>query len=88
MLKKEKMSKGYTGLFRRVLDVTVLNTVMERQNIDRKVDHLKLRVGLVQSLFVKCSKEHKVMRDCADDNTVGRLTEGRFSREMHPAERK
>jgi hypothetical protein len=84
---KEK-NKWYAELFRRVLNVTLLNTVTWGQNIDRKVANIKLRVGLVQSLLVRCSKEHKMMRSCADDNTVARLTEGHIPREVPPAERK
>jgi hypothetical protein len=71
-----------------VLNVTLLNRVTYRQNVDKKMDHLKFRVDLVQDLLVKCSKEHKVTRPHADDNTVARLTEGHYSRRIPPTERK
>ena len=50
------MNRWYMKLFRRLLNVMVLNSLVTyTQNVERKVYHLKFRIDLVEGLLVKHS---------------------------------
>jgi len=55
LLERKKMTKWYLKLFRRLLNITVLNCmVICRANSGQtKIDHFKFRVELVQALFIE-----------------------------------
>jgi len=59
LLERQKMTKWYIKLFRRLLTITVLNcTVICRANSGQtKIDHFKLRVELVQALLIEHGSE-------------------------------
>jgi len=82
------MNRWYTKLFRRLLNATVLNSLVTyRQNVERKVDHLKFRIYLVEGLLVKHSMLHGMSGHHDGDNTVNRLMEHHFPR-ISPTEKK
>ena len=58
-LERKKMTKWYIKLFRRLLNVTVLNCmVICRANSGQtKIDHFKFRVELVQALLIEHQSE-------------------------------
>ena len=59
LLERKKMSKWYIKLFRRLLNITVLNCmVICRANSGQtKIDHFKFRVELVQALLTEHGSE-------------------------------
>jgi len=59
LLEKKKMTKWYIKLFRRLLNMTVLNCmVICRTNSGQtKIDHFKFRVELVQALLIEHQSE-------------------------------
>lgn len=83
LIERKKMNKYYMKMINRLLNVTVLNEMAIYRKIwDRTVDCLKFRVGMVQSLIVKYSKERKVTGLHADKTTVARLTKQHFPRRI------
>jgi hypothetical protein len=77
------MNKWYIKLFRRLLNVTVLNPLATyKQNVGRKVDHLKFRIDLVERLLVKHSMLCGMSGHHDGDNTVNRLTECHLPRNL------
>ena len=83
LVERKRMNKWYMKLFRRLLNTTVLNSLVTyRQNIGRKVDHLKFRTDLVKhSMLCEMSGHHD------GHNTVNRLSERHFPR-LSPTEKK
>jgi hypothetical protein len=59
-----------------------VSEVIYRQNVERNVDHLKLRIDLVEGLLVKYSIQRVVSGHSDGDNTVDRLTERHFPRRI------
>ena len=59
LLERKKMTKWYIKLFRRLLNITVLNCmVICRANSGQtKIDHFKFRVELVQALLNEHQRE-------------------------------
>ena len=57
--KGKKMTKWYIKLFRRLLNITLLNCmVICRENSGQtKIDHFKFRVELVQALLIEHQSE-------------------------------
>jgi hypothetical protein len=52
LVERKCMHKWYMKLFRRLLNATVLNTlIIYRHNTGHKIDQLALRVNLVEALF-------------------------------------
>jgi hypothetical protein len=75
LVERKRMSKWYMKLFRRLLNATVLNSlVIYRQNIGRNIDHLKFRTDLVQGLLVKYSVQRRISGNHDGDKTFKRLT--------------
>jgi hypothetical protein len=82
------MNRWYMKLFRRLLNATVLNSlVTDRQNVEQKVDHLKFRIDLVEGLLMKHSMPRGMSCHNDGDNTVNRLMECHFPR-ISPTEKK
>ena len=61
LLERKKMSKWYIKLFRRLLNITVLNCVVicHANSGQTKIDHFKFRVELVQALLTHCTWKWK-----------------------------
>jgi hypothetical protein len=78
------MNKWYMKHFRRVLNVTALNSlIIHRKNIGCKVDHLKFRIDLTEKLSsIQCS-----LKCHGDDSTAKRLMEWSFTRSIPPTEK-
>jgi len=59
LLERKKMTKCYIKLFRRLLNITILNCmVICRANSEQaKIDHFKFRVELVQALLIEHQSE-------------------------------
>ena len=59
LLEKKKMTKWYIKVFRRLLNITILNSmVLCRVNSGQtKLDHFKFRVDLVQALLIEHQSE-------------------------------
>ena len=64
------MNKWYMKLFRRLLNATVLNSlVIYRQNIGRNIDHIKFRIDLVEGLLVKYSVQRRISGNQENNGT-------------------
>ena len=76
LLERKKMTKWYIKLFRRLLNITVLNCmVICRANSGQtKINHFKFRVELVQALLIENESEsfrefqghHSTDKKCRD----------------------
>ena len=77
---RKRMNKWYMRSFRRLLNATVLNSlVIYRQNTGRNIDHLKL---------VKYSVQRRISGNHDGDKTFKRLTERHFPRRVPSTEKK
>jgi hypothetical protein len=86
-VERKRMDRWYMK-FRRLLNAMVLSSLVTyRQNVERKVDHLKFRIDLVKGLLVKHSMLRGMSGHHDGDNTVNRLTERHFPR-LSPTEKK
>jgi hypothetical protein len=86
------MAKWYIKMFRRLLNATILNSVIIfRKNLPQtKTDHLKFRVDLVQALLVEHGRgvERKVSGRHSSNKTVPRLIKRHFPERIPPTEKK
>lgn len=86
------MTKWYIKLFRRLLNITVLNCmVICRANSGQtKIDHFKFRVELVQALLIEHGSEsvRKFQGYHSTDKNVPRLLERHFPERIPPTEKK
>jgi len=59
LLERKKMTKWYIKLFRRLLNITILNcmVICHANSGQTKVDHFKFRVELVQALLIEHGSE-------------------------------
>jgi hypothetical protein len=59
LLERKKMTKWYMKMFRRLLNVTILNCLIicHANSGQSKIDHLKFRVDLVQALLIEHGSE-------------------------------
>ena len=82
LLERKKINKWYIKLFRRLLNVTVLNCmVICRANSGQsKIDHFKFRVELVQALLIEHGSEivRKFQGHHSTDRNVPQLVERHF----------
>jgi hypothetical protein len=82
LLERNKMSKWYIKLFRRLLNSTILNfMVIYRANSRQtKIDHFKFRVELVQALLIEHESEsdRNFQGHHSTDKNVPRLVERHF----------
>ena len=92
LLERKKMTKWYIKLFRRLLNITVLNCmVICRANSGQtKIDHFKFRVELVQALLIEHQREsvRKFQGHHSTDKNVPRLVERHFPERIPPTEKK
>ena len=88
MIEREKMTKWYLKLFKKLLNSTVLNSfVIYRQVTGRNIERFSYRIQLVEGLFMKyaCAAETRsVSGRQAYVNTVPWLTERNFLRKVAP----
>jgi len=72
LLERKKMTKWYTKLFRRLLNITILNgMVICRANSGQaKIDHFKFRVELVQALLIEHQSVRKFQGHHSTDKNV------------------
>ena len=78
LIERKRMNKWYMKLFRRLLNASILNSmIVYRNNKDKRIQQLSFRIQLIKGLFVKYASavEHKVPGSHPSDNTVPRLTE-------------
>ena len=92
LLERKKMTKWYIKLFRRLLNIAVLNCmVICRANSGQtKIDHLRFRVELVQALLIEHGSEtvRKFQGHHSSDKNVLRLVERHFPERIPPTEKK
>jgi len=90
--KGKKMTKWYIKLFRRLLNITILNCmVICRANSGQaKIDHFKFRVELVQALLIEHQSESvtKFQGHHSTEKNVPRLDERHFPDRIPPTEKK
>nr|XP_034195065.1 piggyBac transposable element-derived protein 4-like [Osmia lignaria] len=86
LVERKKMSKWYIKLFRRLLNVTVLNSmIIYKHNTKRNISQLAFRIALIEQLFVHFqTNERRYNVKLAQDNIVPRLTERHFIRKITP----
>ena len=92
LLQRKKMTKWYLKLFRRLLNITILNCmVICRANSGQaKKDNFKFRVELVQALLIENQSEsvRKFQGHHSTDKSVPRLDERHFPERIPPTEKK
>jgi len=91
-LERKKMTKWYIKLFRRLLNITVLNCMVMccANSGQNKIDHFKFRVELVQALLIEHGSEsvRKYQGHHSTDKNVPRLLERHFPERIPPTETK
>jgi len=91
-LERKKMTKWYIKLFRRLLNIKILNClVICRANPGQtKMDHFKFRVELVQVLLIEHQSEsvRKFQGHHSTDKNVPRIDERHFPERITPTEKK
>jgi len=91
LLERKKMSKWYIKLFRRLLNITVLNcmVICRANSAQTKIDHFKFRVELVQALLTEHGSEsvRKFQGHHSTDKNVPRLLERHFPEKIPPTEK-
>jgi len=92
LLERKKMSKWYIKLFRRSLNITVLNCmIICCTNLGQtKIDHFKFRVELVQALLTEHGSQsvRKFQGHHSTYKNVPRLFERHFPERIPPTEKK
>jgi hypothetical protein len=55
LLERKKMTNWYIKMFRRLLNATILNTIVIcRANLQEKlIEHLKFRIDMIQALLIQ-----------------------------------
>jgi len=91
-LERKKMTKWYIKLFRRLLNITVLNrmVICPIDSGHTKIDHFKFRVELVQALLTEHESEsvRKFQGHHSTDKNVPRLLERHFPERIPPTLKK
>jgi hypothetical protein len=86
VVERKRMTKWYLKLFKRLLNYTVLNSiVVYRQVTGRNTEQLSYRIQLVEGLFMKyahAAGERNVSGRHASNNTIPRLNERHFLRNV------
>ncbi|XP_021918752.1 piggyBac transposable element-derived protein 4-like [Zootermopsis nevadensis] len=92
LLERKKMTKWYIKMFMRLLNATILNSMIicRANSPGIEVEHLKYRVDLVQALLVEHGGgvERNVPGRHSTDKTVPRLIERHFPERIPPTEKK
>jgi hypothetical protein len=85
LVERKRMSKWYMKLFKRLLNCTVLNSmILFRQVRGHNIDHLSYRVQLVEGLFYKYAEDRSGEGRRCSDNTLLRLRDRHFIRKVVP----
>ena len=91
-LERKKMTKWYIKLFRRLLNITVLNcmVICQANSGQNKIDLFKFRVELVHALLTEHQSEsvRKFQGHQSTDKNVPRLVERHFPETIPPTEKK
>jgi len=83
------MNKWYMNLFRRLLNATVLSSLVRyRTNLGWKYPQLKFRIHLIEGLSVQYSGQYTVSGHHGGDNTIRRLTGCHVPRRIPPMKKK
>ncbi|XP_023721062.1 piggyBac transposable element-derived protein 4-like [Cryptotermes secundus] len=91
LIERKRMNKWYMKLFRRLLNASILNSmIVYRSNTGKRIQQLTFIIQLIEGLFVKyvSAVEHKVLGSHPSDNTVARLTERHFISKIPPTVKK
>ncbi|PNF24933.1 hypothetical protein B7P43_G09365 [Cryptotermes secundus] len=91
LIERKRMNKWYMKLFRRLLNASILNSmIVYRSNTGKRIQQLSFRIQLTEGLFVKYASavEHKVPGSHPSDNTVPHLTERHFISKIPPTAKK
>jgi hypothetical protein len=92
LLEIKKMTKSYIKMFRRLLNVTILNCMIIScaNSGQSNMDHFKFRVDLVQAILIEHGSEigRKVQGCHSTDKNVPRLLERHFPERIPPTEKK
>jgi len=88
IVEREKMTKWYLKLFKRLLNSTVSNSfLVYRRVTGRNIQQLSYRIQLVEGLLTKYASTAETRSEAgrqASDNTIPRLTESHFLRKVAP----
>ena len=91
-LERKKTTKWYIKLFRRLLNITVLNcmVICQANSGQNKIDHFKFRVELVHALLTGHQSEsvRKFQGHQSTDKNLPRLVERHFPETIPPTEKK
>jgi len=91
-LERKKTTKWYIKLFRRLLNITVLNcmVICQANSGQTKIDHFKFRVELVHALLTGHQSEsvRKFQGHQSTDKNLPRLVERHFPEIIPPTEKK
>ena len=92
LLERKKMTKWYIKLFRRLLNISVLNCMVIccANSGQTKIDHFKFRVELVQALLIEhaSGSVRKFQGHHSTDKNVPRLVERYFPERIPPTEKR
>jgi len=88
LVERKITNKRYTKFFLSLISATVLiSLVTYRKNTGWKLDHLKFRIHLVESLLLYYSFQHTTLGHHGTDTTTQRLRECHFPRGIPPTEK-
>jgi len=92
LLERKKTTEWYIKLFRRLLNIAVLNfmVICHANSGQTKIDHFKFRVELVQALLIEHASENvrKFQGHYSTDKNVPQLVERHFPERIPPTEKK
>lgn len=90
LVERKHIHKWYMKLFRRLLNATVLNSmIIYRQNTGNPIEQLAFRVILVEGLFQQfCNTEHKAVGHHATEHVITRLRDRHFIHKVPPSGKK
>jgi len=92
LLDRKKMTKWYIKLFKRLLNITVLNCMVIccANSGQTKIDHFKFRIEMVQALLTEHGSEsvRKLQGHHSTDKNVPQLFERYFPERIPPTEKK
>jgi hypothetical protein len=92
LLERKRMTKWYMEMFRRLLNVTILNCLIicHANSGQSKIDHFKFRVDLVLALLIEHGSEieRKVQGHHSTDKNVPQLLERHLPERISPTDKK
>jgi hypothetical protein len=90
LIERKRVNKWYAKLFHKLLNTSVLNAIIYKNNPGKWIDQLSFRIKLVEGLFMKYANtaESKVLGRCSSDNTVLCIMVRQFISKIQPTEKK